>query len=171
VESGADRAPVVVGKISGLFGVRGWVKVQSYTVPPARILEYRPWLVEQADHWREHSVADGQVHGPGMIVRLEGCSDRDQAVQLVGSRLAIRRRQLPPAPQGSFYWVDLVGLKVETTDRRLLGTVQRLLATGANDVLVVGEREQHLIPFVMGQYVIAVDLDGGRIVVDWDPDF
>jgi len=145
--------------------------VHSYTVPPARILEYRPWLVEQAGHWREHCLADGQVHGSGVIARLEGCSDRDQAAPLVGSNLAIRRSQLPPVPPASFYWVDLVGLKVETTDRRPLGTVQRLLETGANDVLVVGEREQHLIPFVMGQYVISVDLDGGRIVVDWDPEF
>ena len=106
-----------------------------------------------------------------MIARVEGCRDRDQAAPLVGSKLAIRRQQLPAPPPGSFYWADLVGLKVETTDGRPLGTVQRLLETGANDVLVVGEREQHLIPFVMGQYVIAVDLDGGRIVVDWDPDF
>jgi len=111
------------------------------------------------------------MHGSGVVVRLEGCGDRDQAAQLAGSGLAISRRQLPAPPPGSFYWVDLVGLKVETTDRRPLGTVQRLLETGANDVLVVGEREQHLIPFVMGQYVIAVDLDGGRIVVDWDPEF
>ena len=81
------------------------------------------------------------------------------------------RDQLPELPQGEYYWTDLIGLDVRLEDGRRLGTIDNMLATGANDVMVVrGERER-LIPFVPGQYVKEVDLAGGCVTVDWGPDF
>jgi 16S rRNA processing protein RimM len=161
---------VVLGRIIGVFGVRGWVKVMSETDPPDNILHYSPWQLcgHQPAEW---FLVTGQRHGKGLIARLEGCQDRDQAQALVGLEIAVRRSQLPPPGVDEFYWADLEGLRVETTEGIRLGQVSHLLATGANDVLVVrGERER-LIPFIWDQVVRELDLAGGRLCVDWDPDF
>ncbi|HKT31284.1 MAG TPA: ribosome maturation factor RimM [Gammaproteobacteria bacterium] len=169
--TGQESRRVVLGRIAAPFGVRGWVKLQSWTEPPEKIIEYRPWLLERGGAWREWRVAEGRVHGRGVIARLEGVSDRDQAASLAGTNIAVYRKQLPALRSGQYYWADLIGLEVRLEDGRSLGRVQGLMATGANDVLVVrGERER-LIPFIRGQVVKQVDSDAGLIRVDWDPDF
>ncbi|HKS93324.1 MAG TPA: ribosome maturation factor RimM [Gammaproteobacteria bacterium] len=162
---------VVLGSIAAPFGVKGWVKLQSWTEPRAKIIEYRRWLLERGGAWREWRVAEGRAHGNGVIARLEGVTDRDQAATLTGMHIAVGREELPALQPGQYYWADLIGLEVRLEDGRSLGRVQGLMATGANDVLVVrGERER-LIPFLRGQVVKQVDSDAGLIRVDWDPDF
>ena len=162
---------VTLGRVSGLFGVRGWIKVFSHTEPRESILEFEPWYLHLQGGWREMRVAEGQRHGKSVIARLDGMSDRDAAAVLVGADIAVHRDQMPALDEGEFYWSDLAGLQVVTVDGRDLGRVERLLETGANDVLVVqGERER-LIPFLRPDVVTAVDLDGAVIRVDWDPDF
>ncbi|MEJ2343825.1 MAG: ribosome maturation factor RimM [Gammaproteobacteria bacterium] len=162
---------ITMGRISGLFGVRGWVKVFSSTDPRENILQYRPWYVRAADQWQAMEVAEGQRHGKGVIARLEGVDDRDAASALVGAEIAVRRDQLAALKPDEYYWSDLEGLRVVTTGGADLGTVDHLLETGANDVLVVrGERER-LIPYLRGDVVKDVDLEQGLIQVDWDPDF
>ncbi|MBU6421506.1 MAG: ribosome maturation factor RimM [Gammaproteobacteria bacterium] len=167
----AESRRVVLGKITAPFGVKGWVKLQSWTEPPERIIEYRSWLLETNGTWRQWQVAEGRPHGKSMIARIEGVSDRDQAAALTGAAIAVRREQLPALKPGEYYWADLLGLEVRLEAGRSLGRVHALMATGANDVLVVrGERER-LIPFIRGQVVKQVDSDAGIIFVDWDPDF
>jgi len=167
--STADR--VVIGKISGLYGVRGWVKVFSYTDPRENILNYSPWQIRRGDAWKQYSVKEGKRHGKGVIVRLEGCDDRDAARQLISSTIEIERSQLPAIGSDEYYWQDLVGLTVVNKDGTELGQVERLVETGANDVLVVqGERER-LIPYVRETVVTDIDLQEGVIHVDWDKDF
>jgi 16S rRNA processing protein RimM len=162
--------PVVLGRISGLFGVKGWVKVYSYTEPREAVLNYRRWLVSDADGWREATVAEGQRHGKTVIARIDGYVDRDQAAELVGAEIAVPRDALPETEEDRFYWSDLEGLRVVHRDGTELGRVAYLLETGANDVMVVqGERER-LIPFVMGKVIVGVDLADGRIDVDWEWD-
>ena len=162
--------PVVLGRISGLFGVKGWVKVYSYTEPREAVLEYRRWLLSGKDGWREATVAEGQRHGKTIIARIEGFDDRDQAASLVGSNIAVPRDELPETDSGHYYWSDLEGLRVVRRDGSELGRVDYLLETGANDVMVVkGERET-LIPFVMETVIVDVDLTEGVITVDWDWD-
>ena len=162
--------PVVLGRISGLFGVKGWVKVYSYTEPREAVLNYRRWLVSDADGWREATVAEGQRHGKSVIARIDGYVDRDQAAELVGAEIAVPRDALPETEEDRFYWSDLEGLRVVHRDGTELGRVAYLLETGANDVMVVqGERER-LIPFVMGKVIVGVDLADGRIDVDWEWD-
>ena len=162
---------VVLGRIAAPFGVKGWVKIQSWTKPPEKIIAYRPWLLERGGAWREWQVAEGRAHGNGAIARLVDVSDRDQAAALAGTNIAVYREQLPALRPGEYYWADLIGLEVRLQDGRSLGRVQGLMATGANDVLVVrGERER-LIPFIRGQVVKQVDAGAGLIRVDWDPDF
>lgn len=166
---GATQAPVELGRITGVFGVRGWVKVYSDTRPREAILGYNPWLLGLNGGWREWQLLDGRVHGAGIVAQLAGCSDRDQAQALIGARIAVRREQLPRVRAGEFYWADLVGLQVVNLRDEALGVVDHLMETGANDVIVVrGERER-LIPFTKA-VITAVDLEHGVIRVDWDRD-
>lgn len=164
---------VPMGRIVGVYGVHGEVKLESWTDPRERIFDYQPWLLVSAPG-KVNTVDDvrGRKQGKGLVAQLPGVENRDQAALLVGSDICIAREQLPPPVDGEFYWVDLEGLEVLTTEGVSLGRVSHLVATGANDVMVVrgGERER-LLPFVMEQYVKEVDIPGGRIVVDWDPDF
>lgn len=160
-----------VGKISGVFGVKGWVKVFSFTDPRENILTYSPWLLKKGDETKTINVVDGQLQGKTIVAQLAGVDDRDQAASLMGWDVFITQDQLPAAAKGEYYWSDLIGLKVETIDGVQLGVVDSLLETGANDVIIVqGERER-VIPFLQGQTIIDIDLNAGRIIVDWDPDF
>jgi 16S rRNA processing protein RimM len=160
---------VVLGRVTGVFGVRGWVKVYSETVPREGILRYSPWLI--GDSGRTLRVLEGRVQGKGVVARVEGCEDRDQAAALIDQEIAVTRDRLPRPGADEFYWIDLEGLQVATLDGVKLGQVSHLFATGANDVLVVvGERER-LLPFVWNDVIRSVDFDQGLIQVDWDPDF
>lgn len=162
---------VILGRIAGVYGVRGWVKVFSETQPKENIFEYSPWQVRLDGVWRTLELLEGRPQGKGLVAHLAGYEDRDQAHQLVGADIAIPRDRLPAAAEGEYYWADLVGLKVITADGVELGVVDHLLETGANDVLVVEGERQRLIPFVQGQYVRQIDLEAGLIRVDWDPAF
>jgi len=162
---------VSVGKISGVFGVKGWVKVFSFTDPRENILTYSPWLLKKDDETKTINVVDGQLQGKTIVAQLAGVNDRDQAASLTGWDIFISQDQLPKAAKGEYYWSDLIGLNVETIDGVQLGVVDSLLETGANDVIIVqGERER-VIPFLQGQTIINVDLNVGKIIVDWDPEF
>ncbi|MTW21435.1 ribosome maturation factor RimM [Allochromatium palmeri] len=160
---------IVIGRVSGLYGVKGWIKIHSETDPREGILRYSPWLLG-ADGV-ERRVFEGKSHGKGVIARLDGCEDRDQAAALIGQEIAIRRDQLPPPRPDEFYWIDLEGLAVVTQTGVELGQVSHLFATGANDVLVVQGDRERLIPFVWKDVVLDVDFDQRRIQVDWDPEF
>ncbi len=162
---------VPVGRISGLYGVRGWVKIYSYTEPRENILKYNPWLLNLAGGWTPVELLEGKRHGKGVIARLAGCEDRDAAARWLNTELAIRRDQLPETAPGEFYWNDLIGLKVITTGGIELGVVKDLMETGANDVLVVDGEVERLIPYVPDDVVVDVDLEAGELRVDWDPEF
>ena len=162
---------ISLGKISGVFGVKGWVKVHSDTDPREKIVEYRNWLVKHQGQWREVKVEAGQRQGKTVVAKLAGLEDRDQAMLYQGDEIAIRRQQLGKLESGEYYWHQLEGLGVFTTEGLELGTVHHLLETGANDVLVVHGDRERLIPFTVGHAVTEVDLSAKRITVDWDPDF
>lgn len=170
-----DKAQLIrLGHIAGVFGVQGWVKVFSETAPRENILNYSPWYLRINGEWREYQLLAGRVHGKGVVAHLSGCPDRDAAIALLKAPVAILRSQLPAASQGEYYWADLEGLQVVNLQGQVLGVVNHLLETGANDVLVVrasdGSREC-LIPYLPGRVVTEVDLAQGIIRVDWDPDY
>jgi 16S rRNA processing protein RimM len=167
----ATGEPVTVGKVVGLFGVRGWVKVYSHTRPTEALLGYRPWLIRLGQEWREVNVAESRVQGKGLVVRIEDYSDRDQAAVLVGAEIALRLAQLPKPKQGEYYWAQLEGLNVINLEGVELGTVSHLFDTGANDVMVVKQgRRERLIPFTKTA-IQEVNVEVGVIRVDWDPEF
>jgi 16S rRNA processing protein RimM len=161
---------VTLGHIVGLFGVRGWVKVYSYTRPPQAILNYKRWRVRLSSGWRQLEVKEGRTHGKGLVVRLAGYVDRGQAAALVGADVAFALAELPALEPGEYYWAELEGREVVNLQGVVLGKVSHLFETGANDVMVVvGERER-LIPFIR-DVIRRIDLGAGRITVDWDADF
>ena len=162
---------IVLGRVSGLFGVKGWVKIHSHTAPREGILGYRTWYLKWPEGWRPCKLASGHPQGKGVVARLSGFDDRDQAATLVGLEIAVRREQLPKLAPGEYYWSDLEGLRVENLEGVDLGVVSHLFETGANDVLVVKGDRERLIPYTRGEAIQRVELESGRIVVDWDPDF
>lgn len=162
---------IIVGKVSGVFGVKGQVKVFSYTDPMENILHYAPWHLQIKGDWLEQEVLTGQRHGKGIIARLKGFDDRDLAQTLVGVKIGISREQLPEAASDEYYWSDLEGLKVVTTEGIELGQVDYLFETGSNDVLVVKGDKQRLLPYIRDQVIKQIDLQAGQMIVDWDPEF
>ncbi len=162
---------IILGRISGLFGVKGWVKVFSYTEPRENVIRYSPWHLLRAGLEQVHEVAAGRCHGAAVIAQLRGVDDRDAAANLIGADIEIARQQLEPLPPGEYYWAELQGLEVKDLGGSMLGRIDHLLRTGAHDVLVVEGERQRLIPFVRGGIVKDVDLDRGVVRVDWSPDY
>lgn len=165
---------MIVGRVSGLYGVKGWVKVFSYTEPADALLGYPQWLLGQGGQWTARALLEGRKHGKALVAHLDGTDDRDTAAGLVGADIGVARESLPAAAEGEYYWADLEGAAVRHRDGSLLGRVVRMLATGANDVMVVqsardAEREI-LIPFVPEVYILKVDVAEGVIDVDWEWD-
>ncbi|WP_111497461.1 MULTISPECIES: ribosome maturation factor RimM [Marinobacter] len=174
----ADKSQeTVIGRITSVFGVKGWVKVYSYTDPMEGILEYRHWQVSQGGKPVPLEVVEGKRHGPGIVVRLKGVSDRDVARSYCGLDVSVPTGELPDLPEGEYYWFQLEGLLVETSRGDNLGRVKHLMETGANDVLVVRatstsiDKRERLIPYLPDDVIQQIDLDARRIVVDWDPEF
>ena len=170
-EKGSQADLVVMGRVSGIFGVGGWVRVFSYTMPRSNILAYSPWYLNRAGQWNKRELLDGRTQGKGIVARIEGCEDRDQAAELMTAAIAVERDQLLPTRPGEFYWNDLQGLRVNTVDGVDLGRIDHLFETGSNDVIVVKGDRDRLIPYIWGEVVRQVDLDSGLMVVDWEPDF
>ena len=169
--SGSEKF-VLLGKIVGVHGVRGELKLESYTEPRMRIFGYQPWLLRSASGEKQITGCRGRAQGKGLVAELPGITDRDAAMMLVGEEIWVARSALPAAKPGEYYWSDLEGLKVVTIEGVSLGKVSHLVATGANDVLVVkdGKRER-LIPFLVDRFVTEVDLQSARLTVDWGVDF
>jgi 16S rRNA processing protein RimM len=166
-----DKQLICIGKVSGVFGIQGWLKVFSYTGFKENILTYTPWLLKKAHDSRIIKITDGKLHGKLVIVKLDGVDDRDQAASFIGYEIFISHAQLPETSPGEYYWADLIGLQVETTHGIQLGLVTDIMETGANDVLVVKGERDRAIPFLQGSTVTSIDIETGKIIVDWDADF
>ena len=160
--------PLLVGKVSGLFGTRGWIKIFSYTRPRGNLLLY-PQLLVGKDFVARRMV-DTKQHGNKLLAQLGGIDDRDAAAALIGTELFIDRQWLETTAEDTFYWADLIGLQVVNQTKLVLGKVSNVLETGANDVLQVSGERERLIPFVLNTYITAVDLENGIIEVDWHPE-
>lgn len=168
--AGAEQHLVRLGRIVGLFGVRGWVKVFSFTEPREAILDYEHWLLGRDDRWQRATLEGGKRHGKAVLAKFAATDDRDEAAELLGMEVAVERSDLPEPGADQYFWTDLVGAAVWHRDERLLGTVQQMLETGAHDVMIVAGDTERLIPFVPGEIVLDVDLDARTIRVDWEWD-
>lgn len=163
---------IVLGKLAGAFGVKGWVKVHSYTANRADIFSYQPLYFSANKEWQVVKLISYQQQAKGLVAQFEHIQDRDVALKLTGTEIAVRRSQLPTLDKDEYYWSDLEGLSVLTTTGMVLGKVDHLFETGANDVMVVKhDSGEHWLPWIMDTVVKRVDLVAGLIEVDWDSNF
>jgi len=163
---------ILLGRIVGAFGIRGQIKIESWTEPRDAIFRYQPWiLVDTAGNEREFSGARGKESGKHLVADFPGVDDRNVVEAMRGTDIYVPRSALPPPKPGEFYWIDLEGFRVVTVDGVDFGTVSHLFSTGANDVLFVRGDRERMVPFVEPDFVKSVDFDAGLITVDLDPDF
>ena len=173
----ANSQNVLVGEIIGSHGLEGWVQIFSYTRPAEKILTYSPWQLVDASGREEYLLSSYRVAGKKILVSFEGCSDRNKADGLKARQIYIEKSQMPALEEGDFYWNDLVGMKVKSTEGIFFGNVETLIETGANDVLVVSpakgswDNNERLIPYVDGDVIIKVDQSLNQIIVDWGSSF
>jgi 16S rRNA processing protein RimM len=163
-----DADYVNVGKVGSTYGIHGWVKIQSFTESITHILDYTPWYLEQGNDWQRIEVTDSRLHGKGIIVKFAGYDDPERSRLLAGKAIAVPRSSLPTLPKGDYYWNDLKGLTVINQHGEILGKVIYLLATGANDVLVVQGKKEHAIPYLLKDVIVNIDLVNKTILVNWD---
>ncbi|PCK01018.1 MAG: ribosome maturation factor RimM [Alteromonadaceae bacterium] len=179
--TGDVKSPLItVGKVTGVFGIKGWLKIASSTEPSDNILKYSPLWLKTRHGVKLVEFDSTAPRGQHFIVHVGGVDTPEEAANYVGSDIAVRENQLKPLHGGDFYWRQLIGLKVVTAyagESQDLGVVGSLLETGANDVLVVDHTEssiderQRLVPYVLEMYIQSVDLELGQITVIWDPEF
>jgi len=160
----------MMGRIAAPHGIKGWIKVEPFTAEARSLLGYRTWWVGGANGWQERELVAGRAQSKTVLARLRGCDDRDAAADLKGRTVAVPREALPAAPSQEYYWADLIGLKVVNAGEENLGRVVAVMQTGANDVLVVDNGRERLIPFI-ASVIQNVDLVAGLIRVDWGADY
>ena len=165
---------VLVGDIGKPYGVKGWVKVNSYTEPVNNILAYQPWYIRAPGRASPHTlieIMDSRLHGKQILVLLTNCVTPESAGHYTNYKIYVDRGKFFPLAAQEYYWADLEGLKVYTCENTYLGTVQTVFATGANDVLVITDKKRHLIPFLLDQTIKSIDLKNKTMIVDWDAEF
>jgi len=161
------EGPIVVGKVVGPYGVKGWLKVVSFTDPTDNLLGYRPWQFARDGRFALVDLEGARRHGSAFVAKVRGVDDRAGAQALANFEIAVDARALPALPANEFYWKDLIGMNVVAPDGARLGCVVELIETGANDVLVVeSDAGRRLIPFI--EAVIGdVDVAARQLVADW----
>ncbi len=165
-----DSEWIVMGRIAAPFGIKGWVKVQSFSDDPGTLMDFDSWRIGRGDKHTVFHVDTVQDHSNTLVAKLDGIDDRDAAFALRAQEISIERSRLPPPADDEFYWSELIGLKVVNREGAVLGTVSSLMETGAHDLLVIKGVREHLIPFVAA-FVGKVDVAGGVIEVDWGEDY
>jgi 16S rRNA processing protein RimM len=161
---------VTLGRIGGTFGVKGWVKVQSFTDPPENILNYEVLQLRRRDEWMPIQREEGRCTNRGVLLKLSGVDTPEDAQGYNGAELGVKRSELPPLAPGEFYWSDVEGLEAVTPTGELLGRVDHFRFLPANPIVVIRGEREHLVPFVK-ERIVSVDLSAGRIVLDWGVDW
>ncbi len=172
----AGAGLLTVGRITGCYGIKGWVRVHSFTEPAENFLALGQWQLRHRDGLRAVDFDRGRMQGKGLVAHIAGVDDRTLAESYKGLDVVVPETALPDLEEGEYYWRQLEGLEVWCTqgeDRVLLGTVDYLIETGANDVLVVRpgagsvDDRERLIPYLPDDTVTRVDLAQGLMEVDW----
>ena len=178
----AESTPeqVIVGKITAAYGIKGWVKIHSYTDPDTNIFEFQRLSLQRGKQQLAIEIDDGRRHGKGLVAHIVGCDDRNEAERMAQCSLSVSAEEFPEPAADEVYWRDLEGMMVYTEQGQasiLLGQIANLFETGANDVMVVDstadsiDGRQRLIPWVPKQYVLNVDIEKRQVLVAWDPDY
>ena len=160
---------VFVGKVSSPHGIKGWVKVISYTDPLENILSYKEWFIINEGGKKIFAIEDFRIQGKKIIVKLDGIQDRNSAEDLKNKEILVSRIELPKLEKNTYYWNDLLDLAVLDKKGKQIGKVDSLFETGSNDVLVIvnENKERFLVPFIMEEVIRKVDLVKEFISIDW----
>jgi 16S rRNA processing protein RimM len=161
--------------LGAAHGVRGWLRVQSFTDPPQRLFEWKMWRLQplgdnKDSAAREVKLLEARPQGNGWVARLEGVEERDAASRLTGQMILVDREALPPAEGREHYRDDLVGFEVKNVEGALLGVVDHFVDTPGNAVMVIKGAREHWVP-VTGQHLRSVDTHTRSVIVDWPEDF
>ena len=164
-----DDKKIYLGKITGAHGIKGWLKIQSFSSPPENILNYPSWIINNQGEEDFYSIEQGRKQNKKIVVKLENIDDRNTAESLINSKILILRSDLPKLSNENYYWSDLVGLSVLNSEETVIGKIESLIETGANDVMVIItlKDERILIPFVMHEIIKEVSVEQNYIKIDW----
>jgi len=164
----SDDAPLIeLGCVGAPFGVRGWIKVRSYTDPPERIFEHRTPQIRQNGVIRSFLIEATGRSGGQLTAKLAGVADRDQAQALRGAAICVPRSELPARSEKDFYRADLIGCEVVNLAGESLGVVQHFLETPAQVLMVVRGEREFWVP-ALPQHLRRIDLQARQVTVDWD---
>ncbi|WP_299794045.1 ribosome maturation factor RimM [uncultured Shewanella sp.] len=174
----SKQEPVILGKLGSSYGIKGWLKITTYTESVEGIFDYSPWLIKEQGEWREVKVLQWRYQGKAVVASLEGVDTREHAQMLTNCEIAVTPEQMEILPEDEFYWRDLIGCEVVNTKGYNMGKVQEIVETGSNDVLLVKAnakdgfgKAERMIPFVTEQFIVEVNVSEKQITVDWEPDF
>lgn len=162
---------VIVGRFGRPHGIKGLVSVISFTEPRDNILSYTDWHANINHQWQPLHLLHLEMTNKRILTQVEGYQVREDVACLTNIDIAVRRQQLPALQQDEYYWHQLIGMRVESQQGIALGTVTEMMATGANDVMVVVGEKRYLIPYLPGTYVLGVNDEQSLITVAWDLDF
>jgi 16S rRNA processing protein RimM len=169
---------IVVGTFGAVYGIKGWLRINSFTDTMEDIFDYAPWTIQTAQGLKEVRVINSRPHSKGYIVQVEGINTPEEAQRWVNQEILIHGDQLETLTDNDFYWKDLIGCEVLNIQGYHMGVVSSLLETGSNDVLCVQANKkdaygkiERLIPFIEDQFIVQIDLPAKKIHVNWQPDF
>lgn len=165
--SDESAALIELGAVGAPFGVRGWVKLRSYTDPPDRLLEYPRLQLRLGGVWKPYAVEDRGRSGGQLTVKLAGVGDRNAALALRAAPVGLPRSALPPSGARDFYRADLIGCEVQSVAGVALGVLEHFVETPAHPVMVVRGAREYWVPAVP-PHLHRVDLAARRVVVAWD---
>jgi 16S rRNA processing protein RimM len=165
------ETPVVMGRVLGAYGVKGWIRIHPHTEAPDGLARFKEWWIQSRSGWKTVRVAEWARHGAQLVARLEGCESREQAAELRGSDVGVMREAFPAPAEGEVYQADVLGLRVVNRQGEELGRVEELMDNGAHVVLRVRHAEgERLLPYVAG-VIDRVDVAAGVVTVDWGADW
>lgn len=164
---------VVMGRLGRPVGLKGQVKLYPFSKDISQLIDYQPWYMKNSqDSWQIVDCSDVTLRDKFLLVSIKGVLSKEAAQALTHNEIAVPRTALPVLPEGEYYWRDLIGLQVVNADGCPFGLVTELMETGANDVLIVklGDKKR-LIPFLLDEFILSIDITNKMITVDWDEDF
>jgi 16S rRNA processing protein RimM len=162
---------VSIGKFGKTHGLQGYIKVYSNTDPIEKIMDYQPWYIKTGQAWQIIDIDNIKQQGTAFVVLIKNINDPETACAYTNKPISIPRSQLPKPANNEYYWTDLEGLTVTNQDGEELGKIDHLMATGSNDVIVIQGKKRHLIPFILNEVIVNIDLANKTMQVKWGSDF
>ena len=159
---------IIIGRFGRPRGVKGEISLVSFTDPVENLFHYTPWFIQKQEQWVPIEYTFQGQSGHRFFVSLTEVTDRNVASTLTNREIATYKSILPVLKKDEYYWHELIGMKVFTGANLYLGVVSDLFATGSNDVMIVEGTQKHLIPYLLGRYVLNINKEEEQIIVDWE---